>query len=91
MERSGRSTTILSTNGHIILPKAIRDQRGWTAGTTFTVEETADGVVLRTAPAFPPTRLEDVFGCLPAPATAKTIGDMDTAVADDVRRRHAGD
>jgi len=30
---SGKHTTILSTKGQFILPKAIRDQRHWAAGT----------------------------------------------------------
>jgi len=42
-----RVTTIVSTKGQVILPKAIRDQRHWGAGTRLIVEETADGVLLK--------------------------------------------
>ena len=49
----------------VTLPKAIRDQLQWGAGTRLIVEPTADGVLLKLlATAFAPTRPEDVFGCL---------------------------
>ena len=53
-------TTTVSTKGQVILPKAIRERRHWAAGTQLIVEETADGVLLRSAPLFAPTRPEDV-------------------------------
>ena len=37
-------TTIVSTKGQIILPKAIRLRRRWEAGTRLVVEDTHDGV-----------------------------------------------
>jgi AbrB family looped-hinge helix DNA binding protein len=49
-------TTVLSTKGQIILPKAIRKQRRWEAGTRLTVEQTEDGILLRAASVFAPTR-----------------------------------
>ena len=45
-------TTRLSTKGQIILPKNIRTSRAWAPGTEFTVEETADGILLRPAGRF---------------------------------------
>ena len=54
-------TTTLSTKGQVILPKAIRDQLRWHAGTRLAVELTADGVLLKPlTTAFVPTRSEDV-------------------------------
>ncbi len=52
-------TTIVSTKGLAILPKSIRGRRDWDAGTKLVVEDTPDGVLLRQAPAFPPTRPEN--------------------------------
>src|SRR5271156_6295381 len=49
-------TTTVSTKGQIILPKAIRQRRNWAAGTRLVVEDTPDGVVLKAAPVFAPTR-----------------------------------
>ena len=84
-------TTKLSTKGQIILPKAIRDAHSWSAGTEFIVEETARGVLLRPKRLFPPTRLEDVVGCLQPyyKGKPKTIAEMKMARVKEVQRRHA--
>ena len=83
-------TTRLSTKGQLILPKSLRDAKGWTAGTEFTVEETREGVLLRPAKPFPgKAKLEDVFGCLKYTGKAKTIAEMDQGIVDEVKRRHA--
>jgi AbrB family looped-hinge helix DNA binding protein len=86
-----KTTTVISTKGQVILPKAIRDQRHWGAGTRLVVEDTADGVLLRAAPVFAPTRPEDVFGILPYASEPKTLEEMEQGIAAEVRRRHAGD
>jgi AbrB family looped-hinge helix DNA binding protein len=84
-------TTILSTKGQVILPKAIREQRRWEAGTRLMVEDTADGVLLRAAPVFAPTRGEDVFASLPYAGPPKTLADMAAGIAAEAKRRHARD
>jgi len=81
-------TTRLSTKGQIILPKAIRDSRDWRPGTAFTIEETGGGVLLRPAAQFPPSRLEDVAGCLRSKRKSKTPAQMDAAIGREVLRRH---
>jgi AbrB family looped-hinge helix DNA binding protein len=81
-------TTRLSTKGQIILPKSIRESRSWTPGTEFTVEETAEGVLLRPAARFPRTRIEDVAGCLRYKGKPKTLAEMDAGVRREVKRRH---
>ena len=81
-------TTRLSTKGQIILPKSIRTARAWRPGTEFTVEETKDGVLLRPARPFPPSRLEDVVGILRSRSGRKSIREMHEAVAREVKRRH---
>jgi AbrB family looped-hinge helix DNA binding protein len=81
-------TRRLSTRGQIILPKAIRVSRDWRPGTTFTVEATGDGVLLRPAAQFSPTRLEDVAGCLKAKRQPKTSAQMGAAIGREVLRRH---
>lgn len=83
-----RLTTTVSTKGQVILPKIIRDQRQWSAGTRLIVEDTAEGVVLKAAPLFAPTNIDDVFGCLPYKGKAKTIEEMDAGIAAEVKRRH---
>jgi AbrB family looped-hinge helix DNA binding protein len=84
-------TTIVSTKGQVILPKAIRQRRDWQAGTRLIVEETPEGVLLRPAPAFTRTEPKDVFGMLPFSGKPITLEEMDEAVLAEARRRHDRD
>ena len=81
-------TTRLSTKGQIILPKAIRDSKSWRPGMEFAVEETADGVLLRPAAAFPRTKLADVAGYLRSKRKPASIAQMSAATEREVKRRH---
>ena len=91
MSSPNRPTTVISTKGQVILPKAVRDGRHWVAGTRLVVEERDDGVLLKTASVFQPTRAEDVFGCLAFQGTPKTLDEMEQGIAEEARRRHARD
>ncbi len=83
-------TTTVSTKGQVVLPKAIRDKRRWKPGTRLVVEETKDGILLKAVPLFAPTRPEDVFGMLHRPGDrARTIEEMNDAIAEEVLARHA--
>jgi AbrB family looped-hinge helix DNA binding protein len=82
-------TTILSTKGQVILPKAIRQERHWDAGTQLVVENTPDGVLLKAAPVFAPTKPKDVFGSLSYAGSPKTLDDMEAGIEAETRRRHA--
>lgn len=82
-------TTTVSTKGQVILPKAIRERRRWAAGTRLVVEETSDGVLLKNAPIFAPSRPEDVRGMLAYKGKPKTIEEMNAGIEAEVRRRHA--
>lgn len=84
---SARLTTIVSTKGQVILPKAIRDQRHWLAGTRLTVEDTAEGVILKSAPLFAPTKVDDVFGALGYDGRSLSLEEMDAAIAAEAKRR----
>lgn len=87
---AARLTTTVSNEGQVILPKAIRDQLHWNAGTRLIVEHTADGVLLRPiAMVFAPTRPEDVFGCLTAKGGPRSVEQMGAGIAAEVDRRHA--
>ncbi|MGK9233054.1 AbrB/MazE/SpoVT family DNA-binding domain-containing protein [Inquilinus limosus] len=84
---SERVTTIVSTKGQVILPKAIRDRRHWSAGTRLTVEDTPEGVVLKPAPLFAETSIGEVFGCLAYAGPARSLEDMAAAIAAEAKRR----
>ncbi len=77
----------MSTKGQVILPKAIRDQRHWDAGTHLIVEDTEAGVLLTRAPLFPKTATDQVFGMLSYKGQPKSLEEMDQAVLDEAKRR----
>jgi AbrB family looped-hinge helix DNA binding protein len=82
-----RVTTVISTKGQVILPKAIRDQRHWAVGTRLTVEDTPEGVLLKATPHFAHTTVESVFGSLRRSGQALSLEDMDEAVIREAKRR----
>jgi AbrB family looped-hinge helix DNA binding protein len=90
MAKAASARTKVSTKGQVILPKAIRDKRNWTAGTELVVEETPQGVLLKSAPIFAPTKFEDVAGMLRGKSPVGrplSIEEMDEAVVAEARRR----
>ncbi len=88
MPTASPMTTRVSTKGQVILPKPIRDARNWPAGTRLVVENTDAGVLLRAAPLFEPTTLDQVFGMLRRPGQrALTIEEMDAGVLEEAKRR----
>jgi len=81
-------TTRLSSKGQLVLPKAIRDADDWTEGTEFIVERVPEGVLLRPLRPLPATRLEDVIGCVGYRGRARSLADMERAIAGGVKARH---
>lgn len=80
-------TTKLSSKGQVIIPKSVRDARGWGPGTTFEIEETKEGLILREAKPFPRTEIDEVFGCLKWHGPPKTIEEMNEAVGAEFAKR----
>lgn len=78
--------TTLSTKGQIIIPREIRERRGWAAGLTLEVEERGDGIVLRPVRALPRSTVDDLLGCLPYKGRPKTLEEMDAGIAKGARR-----
>ena len=87
MDPQDRVTTTMSTKGQVILPKAIREQRHWAAGTRLIVEDTPEGVLLKPMPAFAATQIDAVFGMLRPIGPALTIDDMNAVIAKEAKRR----
>ena len=82
-----RMTTTVSTKGQVILPKSIRDQLHWEAGTKLIVEETAEGVLLKPMPLFAPTDVDAVFGSLRPSRPALSVDEMNAVVDREAKRR----
>ncbi len=40
-------TTLLSSKGQIVIPKALREARHWRAGTRLQIQETSNGLLLQ--------------------------------------------
>ncbi len=76
-------TLRLSSKGQITLPKSLRDEHRWKAGTEFIVEDRPDGVLLRAIPC--PASLEDVAGSLPYTGKPKTLAQMDRAIISEIK------
>jgi AbrB family looped-hinge helix DNA binding protein len=79
--------TKVSTKGQIVLPKTIRDRRGWGAGAELVIEERPEGVLLRAFAKAEPTRVEDVFGSLGPVDRVISIEEMNEAVLKEARDR----
>ncbi len=75
----------------MILPKSIRQDRRWSPGTRLVVEDTPDGVLLKAAAVFAPTRPDDVYGSLPVKGPPKTLEEMEASIVAEAQRRHARD
>ena len=89
MSTEPKLTTIVSAKGRVMLPKALREQRHWPAGTELVVEDTSEGVLLKAKPIFAPTRPSDVFGSLSHKGQAKSLADMEKGITAEAKRRHA--
>ncbi|MBI5329854.1 MAG: AbrB/MazE/SpoVT family DNA-binding domain-containing protein [Betaproteobacteria bacterium] len=74
-------TTRMSSKGQVILPKTVRMAHRWEPGVEFTIEDRGDGVLLRPVKPQHTTRLEDVIGCIAYQGPARTVEEMDEAIA----------
>ena len=77
----------VSTKGQVVLPKAIRDKRGFGPGAELIVEERPEGVLLRPAPKAGATRYEDVRGSLGPVDRVVSIEEMHEGVLEEAGRR----
>ena len=84
MRAPAKLSTVVSTKGQVILPKAIRQGRNWPPGTKLTVEETPDGVLLRKEPPIKPTTVDEVFGMLKYDGPPVSIEEMNARMMQSV-------
>ena len=91
MALAKKAMTVISTKGQVVLPKAIRESKGWAAGKELVIEETPEGVLLRAARPFPQTKPEDVFGALSHHGKRLSDEEIEKALRAAAKRRYARD
>ncbi len=80
-------TTKLSSKGQIVLPSSVRAARRWKPGTTLSVENLPEGVLLRPVKPFAETRLDQVIGSAGYKGPRRTLADMEKAILREARKR----
>ena len=71
-------------NGQVKLPEFIRSVHKWKIGQELIIMNSGDGVLLTSTALFEPMTLDDVAGCLHYTGQAKTLEDMEKAIAEGV-------
>jgi len=87
LKKRDTRTTRLSTKGQVILPKDLRDKRGWKPGAEFVVEERPEGVLLKMDSERKTATVDEVAGCLGPLERARSIEEMDEGVKREAVRR----
>lgn len=72
-------TTTMSSKGHIIIPRKVREDLGLEPGVRLEVTQQAGSLTLRPCTSGTAS-LEEVAGCLPVKGPARSVVDMNWAV-----------
>lgn len=83
--------TRLSSKGQIIIPKSVRENHLWKAGTRFLVEETQAGILLKPVSGFPETDLQHGLGCTNYQGPAKSLEDINRSIDTELKRLWQGE
>jgi AbrB family looped-hinge helix DNA binding protein len=88
------ATTLVSSKGQIIIPKAVRDSRQWAPGTRLEVRDTPEGVLLTRLSTGPKVPLEPGLAAIRKlvgyRGPARSLADMDAAVLREAAKRKPG-
>ncbi|MGV0028130.1 AbrB/MazE/SpoVT family DNA-binding domain-containing protein [Phormidesmis priestleyi] len=76
--------TRLSSNGQVIIPKALRAAHHWKAGQELIAIEVGDGILLKPKKPFPETTLAQVAGCLRYQRKPKSLDELEDAIRQGV-------
>jgi AbrB family looped-hinge helix DNA binding protein len=77
-------TTKLSSQGQVTVPQSLREH--WEEGQELIIINMGDGILLKPKKIFSETRLDEVAGCLNYQGKAKTIEEMDQALAQGIQK-----
>jgi AbrB family looped-hinge helix DNA binding protein len=83
--------TRLSSKGQIIIPKAVRENHFWKAGTRFLIEETQAGILLKPVSGFPETNLQHGLGCTHYQGPPKSLEDISRSIDAELKRLWQGE
>ncbi len=78
-------TTKLSSKGQVIIPKPMRSAHHWDVGQELIVIDVGDGVLLKPKTPFTKTDIGSVASCLKYNGPAKTLDDMNAAIAAGIK------
>ena len=76
-------------HGQVVLPEEIRQAHHWDVGQELFVVDSGEGVLLTPKVFFEPTTIDEVAGCLCYTGPAKTLHDMELAIAEGVEQTYA--
>ena len=83
---SGNMDSIkLSSKGQVIIPKHIRSAYHWERGQELILIDTGNGILLKPKAPFSESKLSEVAGCLHYAGIAKTVDEMDRAIAEGLK------
>jgi len=82
------NTTKLSSKGQVIIPKPLRTSHRWEVGQELIVVDLGDGILLKPKAPFPVTDIDDVASCLAFKGKAKTLADMELAIAKGIQEKY---
>lgn len=79
----------ISSKGQLVLPKAVRDAYGLSAGSEVEVESAGDVILLRPRPkkARKTYTIDEVAGFLKYDGPPVTLEDMERAIEEEARRK----
>lgn len=83
-------TTRLSSEGQVIIPKALRNEHHWEAGQELIAINIGDGILLKPKKPFSETTLKDVAGCLKYQGKSKSLDEMEEAIRQGVVAQEHG-
>ena len=79
MPQVSLSRTTLSTKGQIVVPKSMRDQKRWQAGTRLVLKDTPEGILITPEQAEKIYTVDDIIGILRHDGPPMTIEKMNEA------------
>ena len=88
------ASTVVSSKGQVIIPKSVRDERRWAAGTRLEVRDTPEGVLLTRLSTGTKTPLGPGLAAIRERVAyrgpARTVEEMNAAVLREAARRKPG-